>query len=156
MSLGATDMIFENSAGADGTRTVSQKMGIRDGMRTFFVNASGSALEAIDVPGLEIASGFDGDFDYIHLFAMTQVEMDELFPRLKSHLKPAGMLWVSWPKGKQPGTDLSLPNVIRIGYSHGLVESSCLSVDATWSALKFTHPKKGKTYNNSYGKLPVE
>ena len=66
------------------------------------------------------------------------------------------MLWVSWPKGKQLGTDLALPHVIRIGYSHGLVESSCLSVDATWSALKFTHPKKGKTYNNSYGKLPVE
>ena len=80
--------------------------------------------------------------------------MNELFPRLKSHLKPSGMLWVSWPKGKQLGTDLSLPSVIRIGYSHGLVESTCLSVDATRSALKFTHPKQGKAYHNSYGKLP--
>lgn len=82
--------------------------------------------------------------------------MDEVFPRLKSHLKPTRMLWVSWPKGKQLGTDLSLPSVIRIGYSHGLVESTCLSVDATWLALKFTHPKEGKTYNNSHGKLRVE
>lgn len=149
-------MITEISTGAAESRSISQKMGIKDGTRAFFVNAPKSALEAIDVSSLEIASGLDGDFDYLHVFAMTQAEMDEIFPRLKTHLEPTGMLWVSWPKGKQLGTDLSLPNVIRIGYSHGLVESTCLSVDATWSALKFTHPKKGKTYNNSHGKLSVE
>lgn len=148
--------MIADSTGAAGARPISRKMGIKDGTRAFLMNAPKSALEAIDVPSLEIASGLDGDFDYIHFFAMTQAELDELFPRLKAHLKPTGMLWVSWPKGKQLGTDLSLPNVIHIGYSHGLVESTCLSVDATWSALKFTHPKKGKTYNNSHGKLPVE
>lgn len=131
-------------------------MGIKDGMRAFFVNAPRSALDALDMPSLEIAAGLDGEFDYVHFFAVTQAEVDELFPRLKSHLKLTGMLWVSWPKGRQLGSDLSLPTVIRIGYNHGLVESTCLSVDATWSALKFTHPKKGKTYNNSYGKLPEE
>lgn len=156
MSQGVTDLISEISTGAAEYRTVSRKMGIKEGMRAFFVDAPRSALEALDIPSLEIASGLDGDFDYIHFFAITQAGMDELFPRLKSHLKPSGMLWVSWPKGKQAGTDLSLPSVIRIGYSHGLVESTCLSVDATWSALKFTHPKKGKAYNNSYGKLPKE
>jgi hypothetical protein len=46
------------------------------------------------------------------------------------------------------------PNVIEIGYSHGLVESTGLSVDLTWSGLKFTRPKAGKIYNNSYGNLP--
>ncbi|GAB3529414.1 hypothetical protein GCM10027402_32720 [Arthrobacter monumenti] len=43
--------------------------------------------------------------------------------------------------------------IIRIGYEHGLVESTALSVDSTWSAIKFTHPKPGKTYQNSYGTL---
>lgn len=137
-------------------KPVSRNMGIKQEMRAFLVNAPGSAVDAIDLPSLEIAVRLNGDFDYIHVFAMTQAEMDELLPRLKSHLKPTGMLWVSWPKGKQMGTELSLPNVIRIGYNHGLVESTCLSVDATWSALKFTHPKPGKTYNNSHGKLPEE
>ena len=81
------------------------------------------------------------------------MELD--FPALMRHLKPTGMLWVSWPKAKQLGTDLNLPNVIRIGYSHGLVESTCLSVDATWSGIKFTHPKPGKVYQNSHGQLPA-
>ena len=33
------------------------------------------------------------------------------------------------------------------------MDCKALSIDATWSALKFTHPKKGKVYANSYGKL---
>lgn len=93
-------MISDISAGAAESKPVSQKMGIKGGLRAFLVNATKSALEAIEAPTLEIASGLDGEFDYIHFFAMTQAEMDEIFPKLKSHLKPTGMLWVSWPKGK--------------------------------------------------------
>ena len=137
------------------TRDVSQKMGIKAGMRAFFVNAPESALEAIHLPNLTIDSELQGAFDYLHFFTITQAEMDDRFPQLKRHLTPTGMLWVSWPKRRKLDTDLVLPKVISIGYSHGLVESTCLSVDATWSGLKFTHPKKGKLYHNSFGHLPT-
>jgi len=135
-------------------KDVSQKMGVKAGMRAFFVNAPQSALEAINLPRLDIGSELQGEFDYLHFFTTTQAELDAIFPKLKRHLKPTGMLWISWPKSKQLNTDLVLDRVINIGYSHGLVESTCLSVDATWSGLKFTHPKKGKTYHNSHGQLP--
>lgn len=135
-------------------RTVSQKMGLKEGMRAFFMNAPQSALEVINLPSLNIASELRGQFDYLHVFTITQAEMDDVFPKLKRHLKPTGMLWVSWPKNKKLSTDLALPIVINIGYRHGLVESICLSVDVTWSGLKFTHPKKGKDYHNSFGQLP--
>ena len=65
-------------------------------------------------------------------------------------------LWVSWPKGGKLGTDLNIKIVIKLGYEFGLVESTCLCVNKTWSGLKFTHMKKGKIYNNSYGKLNEE
>jgi hypothetical protein len=135
-------------------RTVSGKMGIKEGVRAIFVDAPEAALETIDPPSLDVASELAGEFDYIHLFARTRAELDDAFPKLKAHLKTTGMLWVSWPKNKKLGTDLALPKVIEIGYNHGLVESKTLSVDATWSAMKFTHPKKGKVYENSYGRLP--
>jgi hypothetical protein len=136
------------------SRSVAQKMGIREGVRAYFVNAPSSALAAIELPELEVSEELEGDFDYIHFFSLTQAEMDETFPKLKSHLKPSGTLWLSWPKGKRLGSDLGLPKVIEIGYNHGLVESTCLRVDDTWAALKFTHPKKGRVYNNRYGTLP--
>ena len=137
------------------SRTVAKKMGLKDGMRAYFLNAPVSALEAIRFPDLKSSQTLRGEFDYIHLFTTSQNEMDIAFPKLVSHLKKTGMLWVSWPKAKQLGTDLSLPHVIRIGYTHGLVESTTLSVDTTWSGMKFTHPKPGKTYRNSYGQLPA-
>jgi hypothetical protein len=88
------------------------------------------------------------------VFSKTQDELHQHFVKLRKHLRPTGMLWVSWPKGKQMKSDLDIKSVIRIGYDNGLVESKAISLDETWSALKFTHPKKGKVYNNSYGKLP--
>lgn len=134
-------------------RSVADKMGIKEGIRTLFIQAPPEAIAAISLPKLDLASELTGSFDYIHLFTITQLEFREHFPQLKLYLKPTGTLWASWPKNGQLGTDLSLTKIIQIGYDFGLVESTCLSVNSTWSALKFTHPKKGKVYNNSYGKL---
>jgi hypothetical protein len=134
-------------------RTVAQKMGIKEASRSIFLNAPAEAMTDINLPSLNIQSSLKGEFDYIHLFAVTQKTQEELFPKLKSHLKNDGMLWVSWPKNKQLETDLNLPAVIKNGYSFGLVESTCLSINTTWSALKFTHPKKGKIYRNSHAEL---
>lgn len=134
-------------------KPVSKKMGSREGIRAIFINAPAEAIEAIALPGIDIASKLSGSFDYIHLFAKNQTAFRKNFPKVKAHLKPGGMLWASWPKNGQLETDLSLTKIINIGYGFGLVESTCLSVNSTWSALKFTHPKNGKVYNNSHGKL---
>jgi hypothetical protein len=107
----------------------------------------------MDLSQLNVAARLSGKFDYIHFFTKTQEDFNKQFPRLKSHLKPTGALWVSWPKNRKLGTDLTLVRVIEFGYDHGLVESKTISIDETWSAIKFTHPIKGKVYRNSYGKL---
>ncbi|RPJ72288.1 MAG: hypothetical protein EHM20_13955 [Alphaproteobacteria bacterium] len=134
-------------------RTLAQKMGIKESCRSIFINAPAEAMTGINHPGIDNQTTLNGEFDYIHLFVITKNSQEELFPMLKSHLKLDGMLWVSWPKNKQLDTDLTLPVVIKIGYSFGLVESTCLSINKTWSALKFTHPKKGKIYSNRHAEL---
>lgn len=143
------------AGGANGAahRTVAQKMGIKPGSRAHLAGAPASAVSAMQLPALVVLPELGGQFDYLHLFTTSQVDMGESFPKLMPHVASSGMLWVAWPKAKQLGTDLNLPTVIRIGYSYGMVESTCLSVDNTWSALKFTHPKPGKVYNNSHGTL---
>lgn len=134
-------------------RTVSQKMGIKEGSRSILINAPAETVADINLPGIDNQTNLSGEFDYIHLFVINRKTQEELFPKLKSHLKLDGMLWVSWPKNKQLNTDLTLPVVIKVGYSFGLVESTCLSINQTWSALKFTHPREGKIYNNSHAIL---
>jgi hypothetical protein len=135
------------------TRTVSQKMGVKENSRAFFANTDKEALDNINLPTLNIPAKLEAEFDYIHLFVKTKMEFIDYFPKLKPYLKSNGMLWVSWPKGGKLGTDLNIKIVIKLGYDFGLVESTCLSINDIWSGLKFTHPKKGKVYNNSYGKL---
>ena len=134
-------------------RTVYQKMGIKECSRSIFINAPVDAIDEINLPGIDNQTNLNGEFDYIHLFLINKKTQEELLPKLKSHLKLDGMLWVSWPKNKQLDTDLTLHEVIKIGYSFGLVESTCLSINKSWSALKFTHPQKGKIYNNSHAEL---
>jgi hypothetical protein len=138
------------------TKSVAQKMGIKENSRTFFVNADQEVLDSIKLPVLDISKRLEGEFDYIHLFVKTQIEFMNYFPKLKQHLNSNGTLWVSWPKGRKLGTDLNLKIVIKLGYNFGLVESTCLSINNIWSGLKFTNPKKGKVYDNSYGKLNDE
>ncbi|MBD2701829.1 DUF3052 family protein [Spirosoma sp. BT702] len=128
-------------------------MGIKAEARAFFMNAPEEALKVIELPVLDRQSTLEGTFDYIHFFVTYQQEMHEQFATLKNHLKATGTLWVSWPKGGKNGTDLTLTKVIEIGYEYGLVESKTLSINEMWSAIKFTHPKEGKIYKNSYGKL---
>jgi hypothetical protein len=134
-------------------KKVSDKMGLKPGMRAIYLNAPTEAVKAIEAPTMELIDELNGDFDYIHFFVRSQAQFCQTFPSLKSHLKPTGMLWVSWPKAKREGSDLTLITVIQLGYDYGLVESTCLSVNPIWSALKFTHPKPGKTYHNKYGTL---
>jgi hypothetical protein len=128
-------------------------MGVKENSKAVFVNAQKEALENINLPTLDIQEKLKEELDYIHLFVKTQTEFITHFPKLKQHLKLNGMLWVSWPKGGKLGTDLNIKSIIKLGYDFGFVESTCLSINDIWSGLKFTHPKKGKVYNNSYGKL---
>lgn len=132
---------------------VSKKLGIQEGMRAMVVGAPSEALQAIDPPSLAHSDELTGHFDYIHFFVKSQQAFNDRFPELKAHLSPTGMLWVSWPKNRKLGTDLTLPIIIKLGYNFGLVESKTISINPTWSAIKFTHPKEGKVYNNSYGTL---
>ena len=134
-------------------RSVAEKMGVKENSSAFFQNAEKEAIEGMELPTLNISKILSGEFDYMHLFTKSQTEFRQYFPKMKSALKPTGMLWVSWPKGGKLGTDLNIKIVIKLGYDFGLVESTCLSINEVWSGLKFTFPKKGKVYNNSYGKL---
>lgn len=81
-------------------------MGVKEGMRAFFLNAPQSVLVAISLPGLDVGSALQGEFDYLDCPTKTQVEMDDASPKVKRHLKPTGMLWLALPTGKKLGLTL--------------------------------------------------
>lgn len=87
-----------------------------------------------------------GTRDFIHCFVTARRTLATRFPGLARALTPAGMLWVSWPKGTSGvATDLA-ENVVReIGLANGLVDVKVCAVDATWSGLKFVRRVKDRS-----------
>lgn len=132
---------------------IADKMGIKKGEQLFIANAPPECLRAIDLPPVSVAKDLSGTFDHIIFFVKTQADMEAHFAHFKSHLAPTGKLWITWPKKGHLETNLDLKKVIHIGYNYGLVESTNLRIDDTWTSLKFTRPKPGKEYNNKYGRL---
>ena len=82
-------------------KTVTEKIGIKESMRTIFINAPADTVDVINSTSLDLKNKLTGTFDYIHVFVHTQDEFHKMFPKLKRYLKQSGMLWVSWPKSLQ-------------------------------------------------------
>ena len=61
------------------SRSVAQKVGIKEGALAHFVNAPASTLKALRLPELDVSEDLEGDFDYIHFFSVTQSEMHDIF-----------------------------------------------------------------------------
>ncbi len=76
-------------------RTVAEKMGVKSDSRAHFVGAPPAALSAIDLPNLDVVDELEGEFDYLHYFAVSQKDMRATFPTLTPHLRAGGMLWLS-------------------------------------------------------------
>lgn len=135
-------------------RSVSEKLEVREGLRTYFLDAPNDALTKIASDGLVVSQALRGKFDLIFAFVITQQRMHVIFPKLRAHLKPRGRLWLCWPKVCGLKSDLTIKTVISIGYDCNMVESKAVSIDETWSALKFTFPRPNEVYVNSFGTLP--
>ena len=123
-----------------------KKLGIKSGFRIAFVNAPNAFSKRLDLPTeVKINSRSRAPLDFALLFVKSEKELRAAFPQYADKLKPAGMLWVAWPK-KSSGvaTDLSFNNVQAIGLAAGLVDTKICAVDEVWSGLKFVFRLKDR------------
>jgi len=127
------------SAGYSGTPLV-KKLGIKEGFRVALVGApNGFQSELEDLPdGVSFITSVKGQLDFVLFFARSRLELARNFSRLAAKLKPAGMLWIAWPKRASGiATDLSDGVVREIGLDAGLVDVKVCAVNQVWSGLKF-------------------
>jgi hypothetical protein len=127
-------------AGYSGTPLV-KKLGIKERAAVLLVSPPEGFLETLGpLPAqAEILSGRSREkLDVVLLFVLSQKKLHQEFARLAARLKPAGGLWVCWPK-KASGVETDLTeNVIRdVGLAAGLVDNKVCAVDETWSGLRF-------------------
>ena len=126
-------------AGYSGT-PLAKKLGIKPGTALHLVNAPEDAERWLaPLPeGITRPKPAKGNLDVVVLFTTKMAELTRRFPALQAALKPAGGLWVSWPK-KSSGvvTDLDENAIRAVGLEAGMVDNKVCAVSDVWSGLRF-------------------
>jgi len=132
------------TAGYSGT-PLPKKLGMKPGQAVAFV-ALPAALEALAgaeaFAGVERAAQADelgptGPHDLIVGFYTSAHALELALGCLKASIRPAGMIWIAWPKkaSKVP-TDITEDTVRRHALPIGLVDVKVCAISEVWSGLK--------------------
>jgi hypothetical protein len=143
-------------------RSLSQKLGLKDGMSGLFVQPPDDYQKTLGpLPGglsfrtatLKAAQGAavakSAPFAFIQCFFRLELELKMALPALKKNLSQQGMLWISWPKRTAAKAVLSAAaldehKVRAAGLAAGLVDIKVCAVDETWSGLNFVYRLKDR------------
>lgn len=127
-------------------RSLKDKLGLKPNASIYIGNSPENYHIMLELPhDLPIDRNLRQRYDFMHYFANSVEELQQIFSKLTSALDYKGMLWISWPKkGAKMKTDLN-ENIIReIGLANGLVDVKVCAVDDNWSALKFVYRLKDR------------
>jgi hypothetical protein len=131
-----------SESGYSGT-PLPKKLGLKPEMAALFIALPDSLSHlAEEVTGAlqatDLASADASGLDYAHVFETSRAALEEHALRLKAMLKPAGMLWISWPKKASKVPTTITEDVLReVFLPTGLVDVKVCAVDEIWSGLKF-------------------
>jgi hypothetical protein len=133
-------------AGYSGT-PLAKKLGIKAGSTIHTVHAPTNYAALVDpLPeNVTLVQRPKPDLDLVHLFTKTRSELVELLDRYKTKIKPAGAIWVSWPK-KTSGipSEITEDTVREVALPMGLVDIKVCAVDDIWSGLKLVIRKENR------------
>jgi hypothetical protein len=117
-----------------------KKLRIQSGQRVLVLNAPpGYVASLVDLPeGVTIEESGEGPFDFVHLFVRDSAQYHDLIGQATKAVVYDGLFWISYPKrSAKVKSDLSRDVFWGLAAELGLRPVTQVSVDATWSALRF-------------------
>jgi hypothetical protein len=127
-----------------------KKLGIKEGSRVLIANAPARFDDALHslapVPhAVEFMARRSNGLDVVVLFTTERREMERRFGSLAASLRPAGRLWIAWPKkASNVSTDLSFAIVQTHGLGQGLVDNKTASITAVFQGAQFVYRLKDR------------
>lgn len=88
-------------------------------------------------PTQSYARSLDGTYNFILLFVVQKGMVEQEIEKIKTSLLPDGLVWIAYPKNKALGTDLSRDILHELMKEYGLDGVSLISLNDTWSAMRF-------------------
>jgi hypothetical protein len=120
-------------------KPIVQKLFIREHYRVLLVNEPESyrALLGILPADVSLLTEATAPVDLIQVFVTSKQELEAQLPELPAHLKPNGLLWVTYPKGtaKIP-SDINRDSIREYASTLNLKAVAMVTIDDTWAALR--------------------
>ena len=133
-------------AGYSGT-PLARKLGVKEGARVALLGApDGFDAKLAPVPdGVRVLRRLGPDLDVVVLFVTERRDLERRFAAAAEAVRPAGGLWVAWPKrsSKVP-TDLTEDVLREVGLPCGVVDNKVCAVTDVWSGLRFVWRKENR------------
>ncbi|HEY5573957.1 MAG TPA: hypothetical protein VIK64_13130 [Anaerolineales bacterium] len=124
---------------------LAKKLRIQPGQRALFINAPEGYLEALNpLPeDVRLQPETDQNMDFVQLFVKNNAELENMGEKAVDAVKYDGLLWVSYPKkSSKLSSDISRDAVWQIMEQWDVRPVTQISIDETWSALRFRPPDK--------------
>ena len=124
-----------------------KKLGLREGSRVLLVHPPvGFTQRLAPLPAdVTLLTRASKQLDVVVLFVTKRAELQRRFPALARSIRPAGRLWVAWPKKDTDlSTDIAFADAQRIGLSAGLVDNKSASVTQAFQGLQFVVRSKDR------------
>lgn len=119
---------------------LAQKLRLKEGHRVAVVHAPPGCRERLDpLPDtVSVSDTLNGAFDLLWYFVTRKADLERDLARLRESITPAGLLWLSYPKGTSGvPTDLNRDSMREIVERSGLKAVALVAVDDVWSAMRF-------------------
>lgn len=126
----------EVDAGYSGT-PLPKKLGVTAHTRVKITNAPDSFE-----PRIQPFTTADDDLDIAIAFCRTIADLEEAF-ELRRDIRPAGAIWIAWPKKTSTiATELTENTLRDLGLPLGIVDNKVCAIDEHWSGLRFVWRKE--------------
>lgn len=122
------------ASGYSGTPQL-KKLGIVPGVRLDVIGAPAPwRFESEPVDTERVTTGA---VDVVLAFARSARDVSELIPRLGERIRPAGSLWIAWPRKAAGHVSDVTENLLReVALPLSLVDVKVAAIDEDWSGLK--------------------
>lgn len=119
-----------------------KKLGIVPGIRLDVISADPDWSFETDPDGVERVTG---EADVILAFARSAEEVRGLIPALGNRIRPAGAIWLAWPRKAAGHVSDVTENLLRdVALPLGLVDVKVAAIDPDWSGLKLVWRRENR------------
>jgi len=115
---------------------VSGKLQLRPGQSVAVLNPPPGLV----LPGV-VAAASAADADAVVAFVVRQDDLGSAEQAVAA-ARADRLTWIGYPKGGQLGTDLNRDRLVAVLAGHGVQPVRQVSIDDTWSALRFRPAKQ--------------